>query len=286
MSRFGLVTVGAVVPIAIASALLTAPAAHAEATYTLTDVRAHSTAADCWSVVESSVYNLTAWIDRHPGGAAVIKAMCGINGTAAYNSQHLGGREEPGDDGNEVSAVLARYRIGAFQPTAPSTTTYTMAQVAAHGTAADCWSVVGSAVYDLTAWVGQHPGGPAVIKAMCGTNGTAMYASRHQGSTSARGALDSLQIGTIGTTTTTTPPTATKTYTMRQVRRHRTAANCWSAINGGVYNLTAFVSKHPGGSSTIAGLCGRRGSVAFNAQHKGSASAKAVLKGYKIGRLR
>jgi cytochrome b involved in lipid metabolism len=79
---------------------------------------------------------------------------------------------------------------------------------------------------------------------------------------------------------------AEKSYSLATVRKHRTATDCWSAVNGGVYNLTQWIGKHPGGSSAILSLCGKNGSAAFNGQHGGSAKVAAVLKPYRIGRLR
>ncbi|MFB6166906.1 MAG: cytochrome b5 domain-containing protein [Candidatus Nanohaloarchaea archaeon] len=41
---------------------------------------------DCWVIVEDKVFNLTGFIDRHPGGKAVIK--CGADNTARYHAVH------------------------------------------------------------------------------------------------------------------------------------------------------------------------------------------------------
>ena len=74
-------------------------------------------------------------------------------------------------------------------------------------------------------------------------------------------------------------------YAMSDVVSHKDAASCWSAINGGVYDLTAWVPKHPGGERAILQLCGTDGSAKFNKQHGGSALQAKVLAGYKIGTL-
>jgi len=78
---------------------------------------------------------------------------------------------------------------------------------------------------------------------------------------------------------------AKTTFTMAEVATHNTAASCYSAINGGVYNLTSWISQHPGGQNAIKGLCGVDGSAAFNNQHGGSGKPESVLAGYKIGTL-
>ena len=83
-----------------------APAA-SPAAFTLADVAAHATADDCWSVVNGVIYDLTAWIAEHPGGAAAIESMCGQDATSAFSSQH-GGQQAP-------EQALARFEIGRIR---------------------------------------------------------------------------------------------------------------------------------------------------------------------------
>ena len=84
----------------------------------------------------------------------------------------------------------------------------------------------------------------------------------------------------------TPTPTPTKVgYTMTQVRANNTAANCWSVIDGSVYDLTNWIKSHPGGSGAIVGLCGVDGSSSFNARHGGQSSPKSTLAGYLLGPL-
>ena len=58
--------------------------------YTMEQVRANNTAAKCWSVIDSKVYDLTIWINSHPGGSGAIISLCGTDGTAAFKGQHGG----------------------------------------------------------------------------------------------------------------------------------------------------------------------------------------------------
>jgi cytochrome b involved in lipid metabolism len=75
-------------------------------------------------------------------------------------------------------------------------------------------------------------------------------------------------------------------YTIAQVALHATATDCWSAISGSVYNLTAFIPVHPGGTGTITrNLCGKDGTAAYLGQHDGSAAADDALAPLKIGVL-
>lgn len=76
---------------------------------------------------------------------------------------------------------------------------------------------------------------------------------------------------------------ASQTYTAADVAAHNTAADCWAIINDGVYDLTTWIPRHPGGERAIEGLCGKDGSAAFNAQHGGGAAQQAILADLKVG---
>jgi len=56
-------------------------------------VKANNSSASCWSVIDGNVYDLTRWINSHPGGAGAIKGLCGIDGTQEFNRQHYGQRD-------------------------------------------------------------------------------------------------------------------------------------------------------------------------------------------------
>lgn len=57
---------------------------------TLEEVKKHYSGTSCWSIVYGNVFDLTKWIPKHPGGEAVIKAICGKDGTEAFAGQHAG----------------------------------------------------------------------------------------------------------------------------------------------------------------------------------------------------
>lgn len=75
-------------------------------TFTLAQVAAHASITSCYSVVQSTVYDLTSWISKHPGGAGAIKSMCGVDATAAFAGQH-GGQARPVSE-------LAGFKIGTL----------------------------------------------------------------------------------------------------------------------------------------------------------------------------
>jgi cytochrome b involved in lipid metabolism len=61
--------------------------------YTMDQVKANNSSTSCWSVIDGNVYDLTRWINSHPGGAGAIKGLCGIDGTQEFNRQHYGQRD-------------------------------------------------------------------------------------------------------------------------------------------------------------------------------------------------
>ena len=106
------------------------------------------------------------------------------------------------------------------------------------------------------------------------------------GPRSVRAAAAAFLTGAALITITAVPANAAQnTYTAKEVAQHSSARDCWTIINGGVYDLTKWIYQHPGGSRPILATCGRNGSSLFNAQHGGQSSAKAILGSYKIGRL-
>ena len=82
-----------------------------------------------------------------------------------------------------------------------------------------------------------------------------------------------------------TPTVVKSGYTMADVRANATPAKCWSAIDGNVYDLTRWISSHPGGPSPIRFLGGIDGTNAFKAQHANQSSPMARLSSYLLGPL-
>ncbi len=53
--------------------------------YTLADVSAHNSKTSCWTAIEGRVYDITKYINQHPGGSAVLRG-CGVDGTRIFNN--------------------------------------------------------------------------------------------------------------------------------------------------------------------------------------------------------
>ncbi len=72
--------------------------------YTMAQVKANNTAKSCWSVIDGYVYNLTNWINSHPGGSGAILFLCGTDGTNAFKAQH--------ENQTRPAVRLDAYRLG------------------------------------------------------------------------------------------------------------------------------------------------------------------------------
>lgn len=83
-------------------------------------------------------------------------------------------------------------------------------------------------------------------------------------------------------------PTAEETfqgYTLAEVSERDSAAECWVAIDGGVYDLTEWIRSHPGGTGAILNLCGKDGTTSFTSQHGGQGRPSSTLDGYYLAPL-
>ncbi len=72
---------------------------------------------------------------------------------------------------------------------------------------------------------------------------------------------------------------------MNTVAQKNTPENCWAVVSNNVYNLTAYIAAHPGGSANITKLCGTDATSAFSNQHGQSAKPNRTLEGFIIGAL-
>ena len=73
----------------------------------------------------------------------------------------------------------------------------TMERVKANNTALSCWTVISGNVYDLTKWIGSHPGGSGAIRSLCGTDGTAEFNSQHRGAGTPQARLAGYLLGPL-----------------------------------------------------------------------------------------
>jgi predicted heme/steroid binding protein len=120
--------------------------------------------------------------------SAVTGAVQEVGGAFATQSQATdsgGNVPQPSANGTEVTG------------TSKTAGTFTMAEVKKHNSASSCYAVVQGAVYDLTNWIGRHPGGEEAILSLCGTDGTFAFENQHGGERRPESELASHKIGVL-----------------------------------------------------------------------------------------
>jgi UDP-N-acetylglucosamine:LPS N-acetylglucosamine transferase len=75
--------------------------------YTMAQIAEHGDAGSCWTAIEDGVYDLTKFIEEHPGGSKSILVICGSEGTGSFNSM-------PAAVMPMARMMLARYKIGSL----------------------------------------------------------------------------------------------------------------------------------------------------------------------------
>ena len=77
-------------------------------------------------------------------------------------------------------------------------------------------------------------------------------------------------------------------YSLADVKRHARPSDCWMAIDGQVYDFTAYLPHHPAPPEAIAGSCGPDASVDYRTKNRGrphSPYADGQMARYRIGVL-
>ena len=67
------------------------------------EVKSHNSSSDCWVIIGGSVYDVTTWLQDHPGGSGVILALGGQDATQEF--------EDVGHTQYAV-ALLDKYLVG------------------------------------------------------------------------------------------------------------------------------------------------------------------------------
>lgn len=78
-----------------------------------------------------------------------------------------------------------------------------------------------------------------------------------------------------------------KDISLEELKSHNNKSDCWIAIEGNAYDVTSYISSHPGGL-IIANYCGKDATEAFNDRGKGeshSPKARNILNQYFVGQV-
>jgi len=163
--------------------------------FTAAEVAKHKTADDCWVVLENKVYNVTDFLDDHPGGKGAILLYGGKDATKEFLMLHkpeiitkYGGKYLIGElkDGASASSSSSSSSSSAAAATAASASASSsggglnMNEVAKHNSQDDCYVVIKDQVYDVTGFLDDHPGGKGALLMYAGKNATEEFEMLHK----------------------------------------------------------------------------------------------------------
>ncbi len=81
----------------------------------------------------------------------------------------------------------------------------------------------------------------------------------------------------------------TRVISATELARHASAKDCWMAIRGAVYDVTAYLPQHPTPPEIINAWCGKEATEAYNTKGVGRPHGQytdQMLDAYKIGEFR
>ncbi|MFH0804302.1 MAG: cytochrome b5 domain-containing protein [Candidatus Zambryskibacteria bacterium] len=221
------------------------------ATLTLSTVELakHNSSQSCWLLINGKIYDVTYYLNQHPGNAGTILPTCGTDATVAYDTK---GRPNGSPHSSNAEALLANYFIGSLNQTLKLNT----------GNPSNTSSPSTKTVTNTTS-----------------ANNTSQAKSNSVPSTEITSTQNTVQ------TTQTVAQDSTLALTPTELAKHNSSQSCWTLVSGKIYDLTNYINQHPGGSNTILSLCGADGTAAFIAQHGSSSAAQSALASLYIGDL-
>jgi cytochrome b involved in lipid metabolism len=84
-------------------------------------------------------------------------------------------------------------------------------------------------------------------------------------------------------------PLAQEQIAMDEVAKHADQSSCWMVVEGNVYDVTSYISQHPGGEVILSG-CGKDATNMFNSRPDNGTShsgrARNELSNLQIGVLK
>ncbi|PIR89457.1 MAG: hypothetical protein COU07_00970 [Candidatus Harrisonbacteria bacterium CG10_big_fil_rev_8_21_14_0_10_40_38] len=105
-----------------------------------------------------------------------------LNGSSQTGSPDLGGEDDSMETASPSPAMSAiPEESGSMMEKSPTAMEegISSADVAKHNSKTSCWTIIDGKVYDLTEWIGQHPGGQQAILSLCGKDGTEAFRNQH-----------------------------------------------------------------------------------------------------------
>jgi hypothetical protein len=66
----------------------------------------------------------------------------------------------------------------------------------------------------------------------------------------------------------------------QEVATHSSSGDCWIIVSNKVYNVSSYLSSHPGGASAIAPYCGKEATRAFQTKDLGGSGSNHSNRAY------
>jgi cytochrome b involved in lipid metabolism len=115
--------------------------------------------------------------------------------------------------------------------------------------------------------------------------GVGAYALSNSQTANSNTSTTTSSVSTATTATATSQTTSVSStqsgISMTEVAKHNSSSDCWLVVSGKVYNVTSYVSRHPGGNEILKG-CGKDATSMFaNVGH--SSTARNMLNSFYVG---
>lgn len=85
-----------------------------DTTYAVEDVKLHDSKSSCWTIISGSVYDITTYIPRHPGGEEILRA-CGVDATSLFTKRQTSDGQSVGSGSPHspnAEEQLEKFKIG------------------------------------------------------------------------------------------------------------------------------------------------------------------------------
>ncbi len=146
---------------------------------TFEELEKHRSRGDCWVLIKNRIYDLTCFLQEHPGGSEILLVNSGKDATQEFTTKGDG-------EGHSKNAwsLFEQFWIGnlAHNPERSNKSTiisrkYTYEEIAKHNQEEDCWVIIEGKVYDVTNYMYKHPGGHLLFLDYAGNDATLVFNS-------------------------------------------------------------------------------------------------------------
>jgi cytochrome b involved in lipid metabolism len=143
------------------------------------DIAKHNSVSDCWVSLHGMVYDLTTFVEQHPGGPKSILSLGGRDATKVFDTIHS----------PHMLDIMKDRIVGVLNHSAGSpidddsdiseSRDISPQELKQHSSRDDVWVVLHGTVYNLTDFCEIHPGGEFLIQKLAGKDGTDQFRVFH-----------------------------------------------------------------------------------------------------------